>query len=308
MNQDPLSLWNDGQAKSVLTDLLSNVDSIEPSRRVAVFDNDGTLWTEKPNYTQLDFFIAELASRAETDASLAERAEYRAILQGDKAALGEMGIERVAFALVELFDNSRPHVFDDAVRGFMNNATHPHGMGYNATAYAPMLQLLDALRAVGIEPFIVTGGGTDFVRVFSQEMYGVPPWHVVGTTVEHTVADNDDGWPELRRTSALLGGPNEGDEKIANIRLHLGVRPILAVGNSEGDAAMLEYTTRDPERGVGVLIDHDDPEREYQYTSSAVTVAGEPVLDTAERLGWTVVSMANDWKSVWGDANGSSGT
>jgi phosphoserine phosphatase len=166
--------------------------------------------------------------------------------------------------------------------------------------YAPMIELLDEVRAAGILPFIVSGGGNEFVRAVCRDLYGVPPWHVVGTSIAYRV-DDEDGTPVLRRTAEIVGGANEGDQKVSNIRLHLGVRPVLAVGNSAGDARMLDHTAGTDGAGLAVLIDHDDADREYAYASEAGTFDAEPILDTADRRGWTVVSMRHDWNRVFAD-------
>jgi len=264
-----------------------------------VLDNDGTLWTEKPGYTQFGFLVAELRAAVADDHGLADRSEYAAVLSGDAARIGALGVARVAGALVEVLAARTPEWFEQRVREFMHTE-HPSGRPYSATTYQPMLELLDALRVAGITPFIVTGGGTDFVRAVSEELYAIPPWHVVGSTIMHEVIEGHDGAPRLQRTATLLGEANEGDTKVANLQLHLGVRPVLAAGNSAGDARMLEYTTAG-DGGLAVLVDHDDADREYAYVSEAATIEAEPVLDTAAREGWTVVSMRNDWTTVFGD-------
>lgn len=298
MIDDPLPSWREGDVKATLLGLLDRVADIDPLERVAVFDNDGTLWCEKPNYQQLDFFVAELRARTAHDADLGQRAEYRALLDGDGDAIASMGVVRVALALVELFDGMTPEDFDERIRAFFSGALHPSGRTYRSLVYLPMVELVDALRSAGIIPFIVTGGGTEFVRAVSLDLYGIPPWHVVGTTVTYAV-DDVDGVPTLRRTARVLGDANEGDAKVSNIRLHLGTRPILAAGNSAGDARMLDYVQGGDRGGVTLLVSHDDAEREYQYESVAGTFDAEPVLATATRRRWTVASMRDDWLRVF---------
>jgi phosphoserine phosphatase len=295
---DLLPSWKDRDAKQRLIDLLDHVDDIEPERRVAVFDNDGTLWCEKPNYSQVDFFVAVLAERTAQTPELGERPEYRALLDGDAGAVAAMGVERVTLALVELFDGLTSDEYRERAVRFFDEAVHSSGRSYRSLVYAPMLELLDVLREVGIEPFIVSGGGNEFVRAVCAELYGIPPWHVVGSTVVHEV-ETEGGAIVARRTAEILGEPNEGEAKISNIALHIGVRPILAVGNSSGDAAMLEFTSSGGPPGLSMIIDHDDAEREYAYRSEAATFEAEPVNDTASRLGWTVVSMSNDWTGIF---------
>ena len=298
MNADPLPSWRDGLPKQTLLDLLDRVDDVDPARRVAVFDNDGTLWCEKPNYLQLDFLVAQLHDEIGRRPELADRPEYRAVLDGDREAISALGLVRVALALVELFEGTAPDVFDQRVRAFFAEAHHTSGRRYPELTYRPMIELVDALRAVGVVPFIVSGGGTEFMRAVCQELYGIPPWHVVGTAVTYVVGDAD-GVPTLRRTSHVLGDANEGDVKVSNVRLHLGTRPILAAGNSAGDARMLDYVLGADRDGVALLVNHDDTEREYAYESVAGTFDAAPVLETAARRQWTVASMRDDWTQVF---------
>lgn len=300
MSADLLPSWVDGPSKQALLDLLTHVDEVDPVRRVAVLDNDGTLWCEKPAYIQFDFLVHELRGDVIRSPEHADRPEYRALLEGDDAAVRDMGLLRIALALIELFDDVAPEAFDRRIRDFFATATHPSGQSYGELVYRPMLELLDALRTAEVTPFIVTGGGTEFVRAVSQELYGIPPWHVVGTTVTYRVEDAD-GVPVLRRTADVLGRPDEGDVKVSNIRLHLGTRPILAAGNSAGDARMLDYALGTDGDGLALLIDHDDADREYAYASVAGTFDAEPVLETAARRQWTVASMREDWATVFGD-------
>jgi phosphoglycolate phosphatase-like HAD superfamily hydrolase len=298
MTTDPLPSWNDGPTKDTLVDLLHGVADIDPARRVAVFDNDGTLWCEKPNYTQFDFLVGELLEAVATTPELRVRPEYAALLDGDAEAMHAVGLIPIAHALVELSRGMGPEAFDQRVRAFFDNAVHASGRSYRALTYAPMVELLDALRDAGITPFLVTGGGAEFVRAVCEELYAIPQWHVVGTTVTYDV-DDVEGVPVLRRTAQVLGDPNEGDAKVSNIRLHLGTRPILAAGNSAGDARMLDYVLGADGDGVALLVDHDDDEREYAYESVAGTFEAEPVLETARRRGWTVASMRNDWNRMF---------
>jgi phosphoserine phosphatase len=301
---DPLPSWRDGPTKQAILGLLDRVDEIAPGRRVAVFDNDGTLWCEKPNYIQLDFLVAELRAGVAQTPELVQRPEYRAVLERDKEALGSLGIARVASTLIELFDGIAPEVFDERVRAFFASAQHVSGRPYPQLVYQPMVELIQALRAVGVVTYIVSGGGTEFVRAVSNDLYGIPAWHVVGTTITYDV-DDVDGVPTLRRTARILGDPNEGDVKVSNMRLHLGTRPIVAGGNSAGDARMLDYVQGADRDGLALLVDHDDAGREYAYASVAGTFDAEPILETAARRQWAVVSMRDDWTQVFSESTDS---
>jgi phosphoserine phosphatase len=283
-----------------LTAFLDAADGVPADRRVAVIDNDGTLWCERPNYTQLDFMIWTLRSAAAADPSLQERREFGALLSGDQAAIADIGLPRVAHALAELNAGIEPEVFAGFVRDFLTTEDHPTlARPYAATVYQPMLELLDELRRRDFLLFVVTGGGTEFVRSVSRELYGVTPDRVVGTLVRYDFTRRD-GNPVLVRTAELDGDPNEGAAKVSNIRRHLGQRPILAIGNSAGDAEMIEYATATEGPTLGVVIDHDDEHREFAYASEGVTVSSDrPFLDVAGDAGWTVVSMRNDWSTVF---------
>jgi len=303
MTHDPLPSWRSGPTKDALLGFLESSAETDPELRMACFDNDGTLWVERPTYLQWDFFVDELQRRAQTSPSLADRAEYAAVLDGDREGLASLGLARVALALTELFDAMPPEDFQSAVRGFAASSRHhtldrpPRGLRYQ-----PMLELIAALRVRDFTVAIVTGGGTDFVRAVSDELYGVPPELVVGTTLEHQVVRLPDGSPALRRTTGLLDGTaNEGDAKITAIWSHLGRRPLLAAGNSAGDGSMLEWAAAAP-GGLALLVDHDDADREFAYASESGTLAeSEPITATASRLGWTVASIARDWATVLSD-------
>lgn len=296
---DPLPSWREGSTRSRLLAFIDQADTIPAERRVAVFDNDGTLWCEKPNYTQLEFFVAELRSALEAKPELAERPEYAAILRGDRSAIAQLGIDRVAISLVELFVGLTPEEFDQRAREFIMKAEHPElGVPYARAIYQPMIELLELLRLHSFSTFIVSGGGTELVRAISSQLYGIDPEGVVGSLVAYEYIRRD-GVPTLIRTGELQGAANEGPAKVEHIQSFLGRRPILAAGNSAGDAEMMEYAAgNDP--GLALLVDHDDADREYSYASQAGTfAAAEPILETASRLGWAVVSMQQDWTQVF---------
>ncbi|MCP4227618.1 MAG: haloacid dehalogenase-like hydrolase [Actinomycetia bacterium] len=299
-----LPSWRQGATREAIVDFLDQVDEIPPSERVAVFDNDGTMWCEKPNYTQLDFLVLELSQAVARDPRLAERAEYRAVLDRDMEAVQAMGLEGVATALLDLFAGLTPEQFDTKVAAFFANQVHPdRGGSYRQQRYQPMLELMDELRARGFDFYIVTGGGAEFVRVISQDFYAVPPEGVVGSQIDYDLSRDDGGQLRLLRTNHLVtSGPNEGPAKVPNIRRILGRRPIVAGGNSAGDAEMLEYATTYDGPSLALLVDHDDGEREYAYTSKAGTFeTEETILQTASRLGWTVASIKEDWSAVFAD-------
>ena len=302
MTIDYLPSWNDGTTKQALVDFLASAREVPVAERVAVLDNDGTLWCEKPNYPQLEFLLGELTRAVGADPSLARREEYRALIEGDTAAQSELGLERIAVALVELCAGISPEEFDAGVRAFFAAARHrDRGVPFSELRYQPMLELLDELRRAEFDVFIVTGGGTEFVRAVSHEFYGVPPERVVGTRASYDFVRDADGRAGLLRNSDLIAADaNEGAAKVINIQRELGRRPIFAAGNSPGDAEMLDYAMAAIGPTLALLVDHDDAEREYAYEGVAATFESSgSFLDAAAAQGWTVASMRNDWATVF---------
>ena len=301
---DPLPSWRPGSTRDALEAFFAAAEEVPVVDRVAYFDNDGTLWCERPSYVQLDFFLDALRTRVAEDPSTGERAEFAALLSGDRAAVAGIGLERIALALAGLFEGMTPQEFTSAAREFMDRAVHPTlGRPTRSVTYQPMSELITELRRRDFTVGIVTGGGTEFVRAISDDLYGVPPELVVGTLIGYDVSRDGEGRPVIRRTSSGLGAANEGSAKVANIQTQLGRRPILAAGNSGGDREMLEWAQASRAAGfpsLALLIDHDDAEREFRYMSTAQTFAEtEPITDVGARLGWTIVSMARDWDVVF---------
>jgi phosphoserine phosphatase len=305
---DPLPAWNNTPHKQSITEFVKRVtnantpDSVPPEDRVAVFDNDGTLWPEAPVPFQLQFVLDELKRRAVDDPQLAADPMVQAALRGDFPALlaGERH-DGLLHVLALTHTGMTTDEFDDSVRTWLASARHPRfDRPYDQLAYQPQLQLLNYLRANGFSTFIVSGGGADFMRVFSQRVYGIAPDQVVGSTgtVKYELQE---GKPVLIKTADYVFVDDKAG-KPAGIHQSIGRRPILAVGNSDGDQAMLEYTTIDnPHPSLGVLIHHTDADREYAYdahpTSSGKLVAA---LQEASTAGWTVVNMKTDWNTVFG--------
>jgi phosphoglycolate phosphatase-like HAD superfamily hydrolase len=296
-----LPSWRPGLVRDELIGFLDAVEEVPTVDRVALFDNDGTLWCERPSYVQLDFFLDALRRHVAADSSIGDRDEFAALLSGDRAAIAAIGLERIAGALAGLFNGLTPQEFTAQVRVFMAGAAHtPLGRPLRSVTYQPMLELLDELRRRDFTVGIVTGGGTEFVRAISDDLYGVPAERVVGTLIGYEFTRDEEKRPVLRRTTAMLGTANEGPAKVTNIQTQLGRRPILAAGNSGGDREMLEWALAAEGPSLALLIDHDDAEREFQYISTAGTfVETEPITDIGARLGWTIVSMARDWDVVF---------
>lgn len=300
---DRLPSWRPGHTRDAILGFLDGVGDVPLEARVAYLDNDGTLWCEKPTYVQLDFFVDALRARAEQDPTLAERPEFAAVLRGDTAAMGEIGLATIAGALTALFDGRTPEQFGKAVDDFLARYRHPTlDRPMRGVVYGPMLELLDELRAHGFTVGVVTGGGTEFVRRLSTTLYGVEPGMVVGSLIGYAFDRDDAGRPLVRRTTAELGKINEGGAKIENIQSQVGRPPLFAAGNSGGDREMLEWAQASPYGGLAVLVDHDDAEREFAYESRAESFEEtEPITAVAQRLGWTRISMRRDWETIFAD-------
>jgi phosphoserine phosphatase len=296
----PLPSWRPGATRDAVLRFLDDSVALPVELRVACFDNDGTLWCERPNYIQFDFFVAALHARSAQDESLRERPEFAAVLGGDSTAIGEIGLARIAMALTGLFEGLSPAEFAAEVRAFMFSGRHPTlHRPLSSCVYQPMRELITELRRRHFTIAIVSGGGTEFVRAVSQELYGVPPEAVVGTLIDYDYRRTEQG-PVLRRSSRLSGTSNEGAAKVSHIQAQLGRRPVIAAGNSGGDREMLEWVAAADAPTLALLVDHDDAEREFAYISRAETVAEpEPITDVGHRQSWTVISMARDWDSVF---------
>jgi phosphoglycolate phosphatase-like HAD superfamily hydrolase len=301
MTDQILPSWRPGRTRDAILEFLVAAESVPVVERVACFDNDGTLWCEKPEYAQLLFFVDALTTKVRAEPGLADTPEFAALLHGDRTAIGELGLERIGAALMSLFEGESPEVFDARVRAFMAGAAHPTlGRPLRRAIYQPMLELIEELRRRQFHVAVVTGGGTEFVRAISADLYGVQPESVVGTLIGYSIGRDGDDHPTLARTVAINGLANEGPAKVSNIQAQLGRRPIIAGGNSGGDRDMLEWATGGDGPRLALLIDHDDADREFDYVGKAETFAeSEAITDVGARLGWTVVSMARDWETIF---------
>jgi len=296
-----LASWTDGPTKSAIVDFVERtVAEIEPDSRVAVFDNDGTLWCEKPMYIQLDFLVRRFAEQAKADPSLADRQPYKAALARDLKWIGDAVTKHyqgddsdmgpLLAAVLSAHSEITVEEHRSRVEAFFADATHPTlGRPYTKCAYPPMIELLRYLEANGFTNYIVSGGGRDFMRPITGPIYQIPPERVVGTSVGLDYRE-EDGRGNLY-TTAQPEFVDDGPGKPVRIWARTGRRPILAAGNSNGDYEMLMFT-----EGLRLLVLHDDADREFDYTAGA-----ERALDRAEADNWTVVSMRNDWTTVFGD-------
>jgi phosphoglycolate phosphatase-like HAD superfamily hydrolase len=301
---DPLPSWNDGVAKRAILGFVDRVTKVGGPgfvpvvERIAAFDNDGTLWCEQPVYVQAVFALDRARVMAEKDPSLAHSPAFRAILARDRDDMARFGEHEIAELVAATHAGMTPEAFLGIARDWLGNAEHPRfHRPYTRCVYQPQLELMDYLRAQGFQTFIVTGGGVDFVRAFAETVYSVPPERVIGSSTKTRFEVRGDDarlvkLPELNSVDDRAGKP-------ININLHIGRRPILAFGNSDGDLAMLQYTASGPGPRLMLLVHHDDAEREYAYDRNSPVGRLGHAWDEAERRGWTVVSMKRDWRTVF---------
>ena len=302
----PLASWRDNDAKKAITEYVLRVtdekspDFVPAPERIAVFDNDGTLWPENPMPFQLAFALDELKRRLPEEPAWKDDAMVQAALEGDLPTLLADHYKGL-FHIFALTGSGMTTVeFAVRVRNWLATAKHPRfHRPYDQLAYQPMLELLQYLRDNGFKTFIVSGGGADFMRVFSERVYGIPPEQVVGSNAR-TVYELRDDDPVLVKTLDHLF-VDDGPGKPVGIHQFIGRRPIACFGNSDGDLQMLEYTTIDNARpSLGVIIHHTDAEREYAYDAKPKS-SGKLVTALAEapKRGWIVVDMKNDWAEIF---------
>src|SRR4051794_16223491 len=306
---DPLGTWREGAAKDAVLDFVHKTSGngdgggIPVAERLAVFDNDGTLWAEKPMPIQLDFILRRLAAMAEAAPELRERQPWKAAYERDYSWLAtvlaehyagnDANVRTLAGGVLAAFANIDVDDFADQAEKFLRSTSHPTlNRGYLACAYAPMVELLGYLAAEGFSNYIVSGGGRDFMRPISDEVYGIPGERVIGSSTTLAYAPDDAGGTIIRKAAADY--LDDGPEKPVRIWDRTGRRPVLAAGNSNGDIEMLDFAQKAGTPHLRLLILHDDPEREFDYVSGA-----ERALERAQAAGWTAVSMKDDWATVF---------
>ena len=307
---DPLPSWNDGPAKQSIVDLVrqtteaSSSQFVPAERRVATFDQDGTLWVEQPMYTQILFALDRVKDVVRAQPALANEEPFKAVVTGDREAMSKFS-ERDLFKIVAASEAGLSvEAFHDVVRQWLATARHPKFQRpYTELVYAPMLEAMKYLRANGYRTYIVTGGGQEFVRAFAETVYGVPPEQVVGTMFKINY-EMRDGKPALIHAPDLFF-VNDKDGKPVGINMVIGRRPQAAFGNSDGDQQMLEWATGTAGARLGMIVLHDDAAREFAYGPAAglpdskVGTFTQALYDEAKRNGWTVISMKRDWKRVF---------
>ena len=296
---DPLPAWHEGPAKSTILDFVAavtdpaNPQYVLPADRIAVFDNDGTLWTEKPVVPQAAFIFQRIAELAPDHPEWQSTQPFQAVLEHDLAALQALSTEDVEKLLMATHAGMTEAEFEAAAQAFLATATHPRfDVPYTATVYQPMLELLTFLRAHDFKTFVVSGGGAEFMRAYAEDVYDIPRDDVIGSSIEYEFQATADGYVLVRLPEVADIDLNA--QKPVNIQRHIGRRPILAAGNSDGDIAMLQYTGGDDGPFLNLVIVHDDAAREYAYQEGA-----EQLMSLAAQSPWMFVSMQRDFNTVF---------
>ena len=299
-----LPSWNDGAVKQSILDFVAAVtregspDFVPAPQRIATFDNDGTLWVEQPMYTQLAFALDRVKALAPMHPEWKDKQPFKAVLDGDMKAVVETGERGMLELIMVSHAGMTSDEFETIVRDWLAKARHPRfHRPYTDLVYQPMVELLAYLRANGFKTFIVSGGGVEFMRPWAEQVYGVPPEQVVGSSIKTKF--------EMRRDIPILFRLPEAnfvDDKAGKpvgINEFIGRRPIAAFGNSDGDLQMLQWTTKGSGRRFGLIVHHTDAEREYAYDRQSSVGRLDTALDAATANRWTVVSMKDDWKQIF---------
>jgi hypothetical protein len=303
--QDPLPSWNDGPAKKSITDFVAKVakegspDFVPVAERIATFDNDGTLWCEQPMYFQLLFALDRVKALAPQHPEWKTKEPFASLLKGDVKAALAGGEHTMLEIIVATHAGMTTAEFEKIVTDWIATAKHPKfKRPYTECVYQPMVELLAYLRANGFKTFIVSGGGIEFMRPWTEKVYGIPPEQVVGSSIK-TKYEMRDGKPVLMRLPEM----NFIDDKTGKpvgINSHIGRRPIAAFGNSDGDQQMLEWTQAGSGGRLMMLVHHDDAVREFAYgAESKIGTFSDALMAEAKKDGWIVISMKDDWKKIF---------
>jgi phosphoglycolate phosphatase-like HAD superfamily hydrolase len=308
---DPLPSWNDGAAKQAIVDFVSATTEtggakfVPPEERIATFDQDGTLWVSHPMYSQVMYCLERVPALAEKKPELKKVEPFKTVLSGDREAIAKLPMKDLEKILVATLTGMSTDEFQAEVKQWLAEAKDPRWKKpYTELTYQPMQEVLKYLRANGFKTYIVTGGGQDFVRVYAEQTYGIPPEQVVGTMGGTKYGYDKDGKPFLTKEPKLLLNDNNAG-KPEGIHLMIGRRPYAAFGNSPGDQQMLEYTKAGDGARLCMLVLHDDAKREYAYgpaqglPDTKVGTFPQALYDNAKKNGWTVISMKDDWKRIF---------
>jgi len=308
---DPLPSWNDGATKKAIVDFVQATTTqgsptfVAPAERIATFDQDGTLWVEKPMYTQVIYCLERVPVLVKARPELANVEPFKTMMTGDREAIARLPTEDLEKILALTSTGMSVDEFRAEVARWFDTARDPRWKRpYTELTYKPMQEVLQYLRSNAFKTYIVTGGGQDFVRVYAERVYGIPPEQIVGTAGATKYDYGKDGKPVLVKEAKLLLNDNYGG-KPEGIHLMIGRRPLAAFGNSTGDREMLEYAKAGSGARLSMLVLHDDAAREYAYgpahglPDSKVGTFTQQLYDEAKRSGWTVISMKNDWKRIF---------
>ena len=305
---DPLPAWNGGTTKQRIIDFVDGVTDSNSStfvpvnKRIATFDNDGTLWSEKPTYFQLLFIIDRVKSMAADHPEWKTTQPFKAVLDNDMAALKAAGMHGLLELTMATHAGMTTEAFELIVKEWLATARHPTtGKAFTEMVYQPMLELIDYLRANDFKVFIVSGGGLEFMRPWTETVYGIPPDQVVGSSIE-TRYEVRNGKPVIVR-EPKIHFIDDKDTKPLAINRFIGQRPILAAGNSDGDFEMLEWTTSGDGTRLGLIVHHTDAEREWAYDRESSEGRLDRGLDEADQKGWLLIDMAQDWKEIYPTVN-----
>jgi phosphoglycolate phosphatase-like HAD superfamily hydrolase len=308
---DPLPSWNDGPAKQAILDFVrvttarTGPDYVSPEQRIAAFDQDGTLWVEHPLYTQVVYCLDRIPVVVKEKPELKDKEPFKTVLSGNREAIAKLSLKELEAILAVALTGMSVDEFQADVKKWLATARHPrYNRPYTELTYQPMLDVLKFFRANGYKTYIVTGGGQDFVRVYAEQVYGIPPEQVVGTMGGAKFGYDKAGKPFLTKEPRLLLNDNDAG-KVEGIHLMIGRRPFAAFGNSPGDRQMLEYTTAGEGARLGMLVLHDDAKREYAYgpaqglPAAKVGAFSQELYDEAKKRGWVVISIKDDWKRIF---------
>jgi len=301
---DPLPSWNEGASKAgivtfvqAVTDTASK-EFVPPEDRIATFDNDGTLWAEQPLYVQFVFMLDQVRAAAPKHPEWKDDPAFTAMIKRDRQALAKLGQKPILLMLAAANSGMSVEAYDKTIRKWLETARHPKfKRSYTDLVYRPMQELLAYLRANGFKTFIVSGGSIEFMRPWAEKTYGIPPDQVIGT-ISDVKFQMKDGAPVLMR-EAKIAFIDDGPGKPVGIYRAIGRRPIAAFGNSDGDLQMLQFTAAGAGRRLMLIVHHDDAAREYAYDRQSHIGKLDKAWDEAKAKGWTVVSMRNDWKTIF---------
>jgi phosphoglycolate phosphatase-like HAD superfamily hydrolase len=308
---DPLPSWNDGAAKKAIIEFVQSTTtqgspkSVPPEERIATFDQDGTLWVEHPIYSQVMYCLDRVPVLVKAKPELARVEPFKTVMSGNIGAIAKLGEQDLIKILAATLTGMSVDEFRGQVTEWLASAKHPRWKRpYTELTYLPMQEVLKYLRANGYKTYIVTGGGQDFVRVYAEATYGVPPEQVVGSAGGTKFGYGKDGKPFLTKEPKLLLNDDKAG-KPEGIHMMIGRRPYASFGNSDGDRQMLEYTKAGDGARLAMIVMHDDAEREYAYgpahglPATKIGAFTQPVYDEATKNGWFVISMKNDWKRIF---------